>query len=71
MELDLVHNVAMSHHAVMDIEKDAGGYPHLTNATIRSFSWDGVTVTVKDRQTKQSKEILSDVSGIVKAGGFC
>lgn len=71
MELDSVQNVAMNHHAVMDVEKDAGGYAHLSNTTIRSFSWEGVTVTVRDRHTKQLKTILSDVSGVVKSGRFC
>lgn len=52
-----------------DVEKDAGAdYAHLTNTVIQSFSWDNVTVTVKDRQTKQPKDILSGVSGSVKAG---
>ena len=52
-----------------DIEKMIGGdYAQLTNTNIRSFGWKGVTVTVKDRQSQQPKTILSDVSGIVKAG---
>lgn len=53
-----------------DIEKDAAGleYAHLTNETVHSFSWDNVTVTVKDRATKQPLTILSNVNGIVKAG---
>lgn len=71
MELDPVQNIAMSHHAVVDVEKDAGGYAHLTNTTVRNFSWEGVTVTVRDRQTKQLKRILSDVSGVVRSGRFC
>jgi hypothetical protein len=53
----------------IDIEKDAGSdYAHLTNTSIQSFSWDNITVTVKDRQTKQPKDILSGVNGIIKAG---
>ncbi|KAI7375759.1 hypothetical protein KC332_g18537, partial [Hortaea werneckii] len=52
-----------------DIEKMIGGdYAQLTNTNIRSFGWKGVTVTVKDRQTQQPKNILSDISGIVKSG---
>jgi len=45
-----------------------GGYAQLTNTNVRSFGWKGVTVTVKDRQSKQPKTILSDVNGIVKSG---
>ncbi|OCK81639.1 putative ABC transporter [Lepidopterella palustris CBS 459.81] len=52
----------------LDIEKNTGDYAHLTNTAIRSFGWEGITVTVKDRETKQPKDILSDVNGIVKAG---
>lgn len=55
----------------IDIEKDAeSSYAHLTNTSIQTFSWENVTVTVKDRQTKQPKDILSGVNGIVKAGRF-
>jgi hypothetical protein len=42
----------------------------LTNTAIRSFSWDDVTVTVKDRESKQPKDILSGVNGMVKAGTY-
>lgn len=51
-----------------DVENNAGDYADLTNTAIRSFGWEDVTVTVKDRQTKQPKNILSDVNGMVKAG---
>jgi len=53
-----------------DVEKDAAvqDYAHLTNDTVRSFSWDNVTVTVKDRTTKKPLDILSDVNGYVEAG---
>lgn len=59
----------MSTSQSLDVEKDAGtDYAHLTNESVRSFSWEGITVTVKDRYTKQPLEILSGVNGIVKAG---
>jgi hypothetical protein len=53
-----------------DVEKSAAGadYAHLTNDTVQSFSWHSVTVTVKDRATKQSLDILSGVNGFVEAG---
>ena len=52
-----------------DLEKDAGnGSAHLTNHSVRSFSWQDITVTVKDRHTKQPLEILSGINGTVKAG---
>jgi hypothetical protein len=58
----------MDSSGISDVEKIAGDYADLTNTAIRSFGWEDITVTVKDRQTKRLKNILSDVSGIVKAG---
>jgi hypothetical protein len=51
-----------------DVEKSGGDYAHLTNTSIKSFGWEGISVTVKDRQTKQPKDILSSVNGMIKAG---
>lgn len=52
-----------------DIENAAGSdHIQLTNTSVRSLSWNSITVTVKDRQYKQPKTILSDVNGIVKSG---
>ncbi len=53
----------------IDVEKgDATDYAHLTNISVHSFAWENVTVTVKDRKTKQPLEILSGIHGIVEAG---
>lgn len=51
-----------------DVEKTGGDYAHLTNTTVRSFGWESVTVNVNDRETKQPKTIVSNVSGVVQAG---
>ncbi|KAK0267921.1 hypothetical protein LTR91_019984 [Friedmanniomyces endolithicus] len=52
-----------------DVERiHGGGYTRLQNAGIRSFGWKGVTVNVNDRHSRAPKAILSDVTGIVKAG---
>ena len=54
---------------IIDIEKDAASdHAHLSNTTIKSFAWNYVNVTVRDRHTKQPKQILSGVNGCVKAG---
>ena len=37
---------------------------------MRNISWKGVTVTVKDRETKLPKVIVDNVEGIVEAGEF-
>ncbi|KAF1933517.1 ATP transporter [Didymella exigua CBS 183.55] len=57
-----------SNSSVEDMEKGATDYAHLANTTVHSFSWDSVTVSVKDRKTKQPLDILSGVDGIVEAG---
>ena len=53
---------------IVDIERKAIDEAHVQNTTVQSYSWKGVTVTVKDRQTKQPKAILSGIDGSVKAG---
>ncbi|KAH7074680.1 ATP-binding cassette transporter-like protein [Paraphoma chrysanthemicola] len=60
--------MSASNHSA-DVEKVAGqDFAHLTNETVKSFSWHNVTVTVKDRATKQPLDILSGVNGIIEAG---
>jgi hypothetical protein len=52
----------------VDIEQTIMEDHHLRNDTIRNFVWQGVTVTVNDHKTKQPKNILQDVSGVLQAG---
>ena len=40
----------------------------LVNDIVKTFAWDSISVTVKDRATKKPRLILSDVNGHVKAG---
>jgi hypothetical protein len=53
-----------------DIEKGTAtvDYAHLTNTTVHGYSWEDVTVTVKDRGTKESVDLLSGVNGLLEAG---
>jgi len=52
-----------------DIENAAGSdHIQLTNTSVQSLRWKNITVTVKDRQSKRPKTILSDVNGVVKSG---
>ena len=60
--------MSISNPSVEDVEKGGPDYAYLTNTAVRSFSWQDVIVTVKDRKTKQPLEILSGVNGIVEAG---
>lgn len=37
---------------------------------VGAFSWRGITVMVKDRQTKKSVDLISDIYGAAKKGIF-
>lgn len=52
----------------LDVERKTVQDTSLKNDTVRTFAWQGVTVTVKDRGTKQPKAILSNIDGYVEAG---
>jgi ABC-type multidrug transport system ATPase subunit len=56
---------------IMDSEQRPVAEKHLLNTTIKNFTWRDVTVTVKDRETKQPKAIVDNVQGIVEAGEIC
>ncbi|RJE25448.1 transporter [Aspergillus sclerotialis] len=40
----------------------------LMNHTVQDFSWSGLTVTVKDRQTKNVRDLICDISGSTQQG---
>lgn len=40
----------------------------LMNHSVKNFSWSGLTVTVKDRQTKEARDLINDISGDVQQG---
>ncbi|KAK1971849.1 ABC transporter [Colletotrichum sublineola] len=44
---------------------------YLLNTTVQNISWNGIEVTVKDRETKQPKSIVHQVDGLVEAGEIC
>lgn len=51
-----------------DPESGFDGKAHLLNTTVHTLAWRGVTVTVKDRNTKELRNIVDNVEGIVEAG---
>ena len=53
----------------LDVEWDAGSR-FLMNHSVKNFSWSGLTVTVKDRQTKKARDLINDISGNVQQGTF-
>ncbi|CAG8234214.1 unnamed protein product [Penicillium nalgiovense] len=50
-----------------DLERNDSGH-FLMNETVRNFSWQGLTVTVKDRETKKARDLINDISGDVQHG---
>ncbi|RMJ13823.1 hypothetical protein CDV36_006490 [Fusarium kuroshium] len=56
---------------IMDLEERPVAEKHLFNTTVKNLTWRGVTVTVKDRETKEPKTIVDNVEGVVEAGEIC
>jgi hypothetical protein len=54
-------NIDIEHGVVADA---------FVNTTVRSLAWKGLTVTVKDRETKLPKTIVDNVDGLVEAGEY-
>ncbi|KAH8658047.1 P-loop containing nucleoside triphosphate hydrolase protein [Xylariales sp. PMI_506] len=54
-----------------DVEQLIFSDTHLMNTSVHYITWKGITVTVKDRNTKQSKNIVDNVEGLVEAGELC
>ncbi|KAJ5486714.1 hypothetical protein N7530_001014 [Penicillium desertorum] len=50
-----------------DLERNDSGH-FLMNETVRNFSWQGLTITVKDRETKKARDLINDISGDVQHG---
>lgn len=51
-----------------DVENQLPGDVHVVNDIVSEISWTGITVSVRDTQTKGDKDIVDHVSGHVKAG---
>lgn len=55
--------------AAVDSERnDASDF--LMNHSVHNFSWSGLTVTVKDRQTTKARDLINDISGEVQQGTY-
>jgi hypothetical protein len=52
-----------------DLERNDSGQ-FLMNQTVQNFSWRGLTVTVKDRETKKARDLLNGISGDVQRGEY-
>ncbi|KAL4760005.1 putative ABC transporter [Aspergillus foveolatus] len=51
-----------------DVEQNAGSHDFLMNYSVQSFSWNDLTVSVRDRRTKQPLNLIESVSGSVQQG---
>ncbi|OJJ52442.1 hypothetical protein ASPSYDRAFT_51864 [Aspergillus sydowii CBS 593.65] len=52
---------------IVDLERnDVSQF--LMNHSVHNFSWNGLTVTVKDRQTKKARDLINNISGDVQQG---
>ncbi|CBF69609.1 hypothetical protein AN6369.2 [Aspergillus nidulans FGSC A4] len=51
-----------------DVEQNAGSHDFLMNHSVQSFSWSDLTVSVRDRRTKQPLNLIESVSGSVQQG---
>lgn len=52
---------------IQDLEQNDGGR-FLINHTVQHYSWKGLTVTVKDRETRKARDLINDISGHVQQG---
>ncbi|EHK22118.1 uncharacterized protein TRIVIDRAFT_151139 [Trichoderma virens Gv29-8] len=72
--MDDIYNLPITQRVAtttQDIEKANNADEHLRNTTVKSLTWSGVTVSVRDRSTKQPKKIVDNVEGIVRSGELC
>ncbi|RDW76765.1 putative ABC transporter [Aspergillus mulundensis] len=53
-----------------DLERDGNSHDFLMNHSVQSFSWRDLTVSVKDRRTKQPRNLIEKISGSVQQGEF-
>lgn len=49
-----------------DLERNE--HQFLMNHAVQTFSWTDLTVTVKDRRTKQPRNLIDGSSGLVQQG---
>jgi ABC-type multidrug transport system ATPase subunit len=70
-ELKEPRHSMFAHYSSSEPEDGYTGDAHLQNTTVASLAWRGVTVTVKDRNTKQLRNIVDNVEGLVEAGEIC
>jgi hypothetical protein len=51
-----------------DVERNEDVHGFFVNDVVQDFTWTGLTVTVKDRDTKMPRNLISGISGTVQQG---
>lgn len=67
-DMDEPNSFTMEASASTDVEMNEGRF--LMNHSVKSFSWRGLTVTVKDRQMKKARDLICDIGGDVQQGMY-
>ncbi|KAH8891485.1 P-loop containing nucleoside triphosphate hydrolase protein [Thozetella sp. PMI_491] len=57
----------MKQQEELDVERHAHDTSYLFNTVARNLSWSDINVTVRDRATREPKQILNNISGHVTA----
>lgn len=65
--MDESHSASMDATSTLDLERNDDSQ-FLKNHSVHNFSWSGLTVTVKDRQTKKARDLINDISADVQQG---
>lgn len=52
-----------------DLEQN-DGHNFLMNHSVQNFSWNDLTVTVKDRRTKRPRNLIENINGSVQQGAY-
>ncbi|KAJ5613318.1 hypothetical protein N7510_006512 [Penicillium lagena] len=63
----MANEIPLEDFSISDLERNDSGH-FLRNHTVQDFSWQALTVTVKDRQTKKSLDLINGISGYVQQG---
>ena len=64
-----MHN-RMSANVSSDTERQNSHEFYMFNDVVHSLSWSNITLTVEDRSTQKPKDLISNVSGHIKAGKY-
>ncbi|KAF4595079.1 hypothetical protein GQ602_000692 [Ophiocordyceps camponoti-floridani] len=57
--------------SAVDVERQTSDEKNLTNSTVQSIAWRGVTITVPGRKGAPAKKIIDGAQGVVEAGELC